>query len=264
MEHLTVEHLEIIALIVFIGVCAPIIAWMVFKYSIFVEKTRTEVTIARIKASDTNDIEGLSLDIAADAAGGVWWGNDTGHGWEWTWMPSNEHPQTERDDHIEDHLGQAMSNGDLAEYFGGLTMKTYYKDSEHYTGAVERMKHILNRHRPIKPVTDLTELAQDWRDTGRLLDLIQAVKKLYFVGHWTCDRPCDEAAIWASLRDAAGIKAGNAPIPTTVVNPRGDAEQLPKAVDQGVLRKSPSVDSEAFDGRRQETDGACGCGDGLS
>ena len=40
--------------------------------------------------------------------------------------------------------------------------------------------------------------------------LRDAVKNLYMAGRWSCDRPCDEAALWTEVRDAAGIEPGTA------------------------------------------------------
>jgi hypothetical protein len=40
--------------------------------------------------------------------------------------------------------------------------------------------------------------------------LRDAAKGLYMAGRWSCDRSCDEAALWTELRDAAEIPAGTA------------------------------------------------------
>lgn len=36
---------------------------------------------------------------------------------------------------------------------------------------------------------------------------------IYMAGHWTCDRPVDDAALWTALRDALGLPPGNSPKP---------------------------------------------------
>jgi hypothetical protein len=38
--------------------------------------------------------------------------------------------------------------------------------------------------------------------------LRKAATALYTAGRWTCSEPCDADALWAALRDAAGIPAG--------------------------------------------------------
>lgn len=38
--------------------------------------------------------------------------------------------------------------------------------------------------------------------------LAAAVANLYFAGYWHCDRAVDEKKLWTTVRDAAGIKAG--------------------------------------------------------
>ena len=43
--------------------------------------------------------------------------------------------------------------------------------------------------------------------------LEKAANALYDAGHWTCDRPVAEAALWEALRDALGRKPGTAPKP---------------------------------------------------
>jgi len=40
-----------------------------------------------------------------------------------------------------------------------------------------------------------------------------AATALYEAGHWRCDRPCDEVALWTELRDALGRTPGAAPRP---------------------------------------------------
>jgi hypothetical protein len=43
--------------------------------------------------------------------------------------------------------------------------------------------------------------------------LIEACFNIYYAGNWTCDRPVDEAKMWADLRDALGIPPGTSPQP---------------------------------------------------
>lgn len=41
-----------------------------------------------------------------------------------------------------------------------------------------------------------------------------AVSAIYYAAHWSPDRHVDnESALWAELRDAAGLEPGNAPTP---------------------------------------------------
>lgn len=42
-----------------------------------------------------------------------------------------------------------------------------------------------------------------------------AATALYEAGHWHCDRPVDEMALWTELRDALGRDPGGAPKPLT-------------------------------------------------
>ena len=37
-----------------------------------------------------------------------------------------------------------------------------------------------------------------------------AALALYMAGHWSCDRPADEAALWTALRDALDLAPGTA------------------------------------------------------
>lgn len=43
--------------------------------------------------------------------------------------------------------------------------------------------------------------------------LTEAVRAVYYAGVWSCDRPVDEAALWTTLRDAAGFTPGQSPKP---------------------------------------------------
>jgi hypothetical protein len=51
--------------------------------------------------------------------------------------------------------------------------------------------------------------------SDQYLRLQKAVRKLYSAGYWSCDRlTSDEAkAIFIELRDSAGIKPGESPVP---------------------------------------------------
>jgi len=49
--------------------------------------------------------------------------------------------------------------------------------------------------------------------TRHVLRLQAAATALYEAGHWRCDRPCDEVALWTELRDALGREPGAAPKP---------------------------------------------------
>jgi len=51
--------------------------------------------------------------------------------------------------------------------------------------------------------------------------LVRAVEAIYQAGHWHCDRPVDEYALWNELKRAAGVEHGTAPTP---VRPE-DAEE---------------------------------------
>lgn len=53
----------------------------------------------------------------------------------------------------------------------------------------------------------------DW--CQKYVDLAEAVRDLYNAAFWTPDRKCDEARLWETVRDAAGIKPGNSPDPLT-------------------------------------------------
>lgn len=54
--------------------------------------------------------------------------------------------------------------------------------------------------------------------TQRLERLSRAATALYEAGHWHCDRPVDEIALWTELRDALGREPGGAPKPLTVLH----------------------------------------------
>lgn len=47
--------------------------------------------------------------------------------------------------------------------------------------------------------------------------LENVLRKLYYAGHWTCDRPVDEKALWEEVRDTLGLPPGTSPKPTGVM-----------------------------------------------
>jgi len=49
--------------------------------------------------------------------------------------------------------------------------------------------------------------------------LLDAASALYDAGVWHCDRPVDEAGLWAALRDAMGREPGTSPKPEPVPPP---------------------------------------------
>lgn len=53
----------------------------------------------------------------------------------------------------------------------------------------------------------LSERAELLATVGRLRG---AALALYMAGHWSCDRPADEAALWTALRDALDLAPGTA------------------------------------------------------
>jgi hypothetical protein len=46
--------------------------------------------------------------------------------------------------------------------------------------------------------------------------LIEAVRALYYAAVWHPDRPVDAAALWTTVRDAAGFEPGQSPTSTEV------------------------------------------------
>ena len=71
---------------------------------------------------------------------------------------------------------------------------------------------------------DLNQIQQALIDGQQMLEqckaeierLRKAVSDVYYAAHWTPDRPCDAGRLWTDLRDAAGLKPGNAPKPKGV------------------------------------------------
>ena len=45
------------------------------------------------------------------------------------------------------------------------------------------------------------------------LELLEAVKALYYAAHWTPDRDCDARKLWEDVANAAGFIPGQAPKP---------------------------------------------------
>lgn len=42
-------------------------------------------------------------------------------------------------------------------------------------------------------------------------ELETLLKKLYYAGYWTCDRPVDEKSLWEEVRDTLGLPEGTSP-----------------------------------------------------
>jgi|SRR6516165_2861701 hypothetical protein len=56
------------------------------------------------------------------------------------------------------------------------------------------------------------------------LNLLEAIRELYYAGVWHCDRPVDEAKLWTAVRDAAGFEQGKSP--REIVRPASRDEDL--------------------------------------
>jgi hypothetical protein len=54
-----------------------------------------------------------------------------------------------------------------------------------------------------------------------------AALALYRAGHWTCDRPADEAGLWMALREALHLPPGSSPKPLPA---RGDSVAEPQQI----------------------------------
>lgn len=55
--------------------------------------------------------------------------------------------------------------------------------------------------------------AMPTQENVELVNLKNAVRRLYYSAHWTPDRPVDAGELWTTVRDAAGFPSGNSPVP---------------------------------------------------
>ena len=92
------------------------------------------------------------------------------------------------------------------------TLDKLQRSVERLHRAVERLSGGIGKYGFANVYNDdlrllLSERAELLATVGRLRG---AALALYMAGHWSCDRPADEAALWTALRDALDLAPGTA------------------------------------------------------